>query len=147
MDNQAGAFFRSLGFSGRDLKHVAVNVYPYAYEQGGKLVEGWKAYAGTQHGDIRSGLPTDYIFAVTGKDWAFAEFELAGKSWKGLALYPDDGDATVEFGDTDRRSVILRNSCDCLYMHRYQLVLKHRQTGEYAICDPGSTNEDGKGPD
>ena len=147
MANPTSEFFKSLGFSGRDLKQIAVNVYPYMFERDGKLVQGWKAYAGTRHGDIRSGLPTDYVFAVTDSDWEFVEFELAGKTWPGLAIYPDDGDATVEFGDRERRSVILRNSCDCLYMHRYQLVLKHRKTGEIAICDPGSGNEDGKGPD
>ncbi|WP_421784918.1 hypothetical protein [Hyphobacterium sp.] len=147
MANPTSAFFQSLGFSGKDVKQIAVNVFPYMFEQGGQLVAGWKAYAGTHCGDIRSSLATDYIFAVTDPDWEFAEFELGGKTWPGLSIYPDDGCATVAFGDENRRSVILQNTCDKLYTHRYQLVLKHRQTGEIAICDPGSGNENGKGGD
>ena len=147
MVNPTTALFQNLGYSGRDFKQIAVNVYPYLFEEGGQLIQGWKAYAGTQHGDIRSGLPTDYVFATTDPDWEFFEFELGGKTWPGLAIYPDDGDAMVEFGDDDHRSVVLKNECERLYIHRYQLVLRHKHTGEFAICDPGSTNDVGKGKD
>lgn len=147
MANSTQDIFAQLGFSGRDTQHILVTVFPYMFENDGALVEGWKAYAGMGNGDLNTCVPVDYIFATADPEWEFAEFELGGKSRSGLALYPDDGDYSVEFGDVERRSIILRDACEKLYIHRYQLVLKHKPTGAFAVCDPGSNNEGGPGGD
>ena len=146
MDNPTAALFLSAGLSARDLRHIVVNVFPHAaVDANGQVTQSWKAYAGTQNGDLRTGLPTDYIFLSRDPDWEFIEFELNGKTWPGLAVYPDTGDYTVQFADESHRAVKLMTQCEILLTSRYHLVLRHRTTGAIAICDPGTNNENGTG--
>jgi len=145
MANQTQEIFMAIGHSGHDIRHICVTVYPYTFDEGGVLRQGWKAYAGTKKGDIETCVPTDYIFALADNDWEFMEFEVGGKTWPGLAIFPDNGDHLVEFGDENRQSIILHNLCEQLYVHRYQLVVRNKLTGEIAVCDPDSNNGQGPG--
>jgi len=119
-----------------------VRVYPAIEINGGDLKEGWKVHIGNGNGDLEACIATDFVFASSNPDWEFVEFELAGKSWPGLAIFPDDDDFDVEFGQSGPQSIILKDHCGTFYMHRYQLVLKNKTTGEFAICDPGGGNGD-----
>lgn len=144
MANATQDVFVKLGHTGRDIRHICVTVFPYAFEEGGNLRQGWKAYAGTQNGNVSTCVPTDYIFALADSDWEFMEFEAGGKTWPGLAIFPDDGNYTVEFGDENKQSIILHDLCEKHFVHRYQLVVRHKLTGAIAICDPDSDPD--KGP-
>lgn len=143
MDNPTQDVFINLGHTGRDVRHICVTVFPYSFEEGGSLRQGWKAYAGTKKGDVSTCVATDYIFALADPEWEFMEFELGGKNWPGLAVYPDDGNYTVQFGDANRQSIILHDPCEKRYVHRYQLVVRNRISGEIAICDPDTEPDEG----
>lgn len=135
-DNATSALFQSLGYTGRDVRQVVVQVYPSVHLANGVVIAGHKAYIGEAAGNFRTTVETDFIFASADPDWEFMEFELGGQTWPGLAIFPGDGDFTVRFGDTGPRSVLLTDRCACLYTHRYQIVLKNKVTGEIALCDP-----------
>ena len=139
-DSPATLLFKSLGYSGRDSRHITVRVFPCVEIEGGALKSRWKVHIGNDNGDLEACIATDYIFASSDPDWEFFEFELGGKTWPGLAIHPIDSDFEVEFGKSGPQSIILKDQCGTFNMHRYQLVLRNKTTGEFAICDPGAGN-------
>lgn len=148
MANPTAALFTKAGLTARDVRHIVVNVFPHAaVDGGGQVTQSWKAYAGTHNGDLHTGLPTDYIFLSFDPDWEFIEFELGGKTWPGLAVYPDTSAYTVQFADESHRAVKLMTQCESFLTSRYHLVLRHRTTGAIAICDPETNTQNGTGND
>lgn len=133
---------QGLGHSGRDIRHVLVRVFPKAEPAAGGVAARHQVFVGSHLGDFRTGFPTDYIFASASQDWVFETFELGGKTWEGIALFPDDGDFEVGFADPAQRSVRVRDACEKHYAHRYQIVMRNIVTGEIAVCDPVIGNED-----
>ncbi|PHS28479.1 MAG: hypothetical protein COA84_01460 [Robiginitomaculum sp.] len=144
-DHRGQILFKSAGFTGVDIRHIAVRVYPYSEIKDGKLVEAHRVYIGSKKGDIRASTPTDYIFVCASKDWVFHEFELANEKWPGLALFPKSGDYSLKFGDAQQKSVLLHDNCKVFYTHRYQIILRNTKTGELASCDPDAGSDDDEG--
>lgn len=137
------ARFVSLGFGSKDVRHISVSVYPaLELAPDGEPMSGHKMYIGSDNGDLSTDYPTDYIFVLSDENWVFESFDLAGKTWPGLAILPDDGDYTVTFGDPGQRSVILSDKCGKFYTHRYQMMIRNTQTNELVITDPSSKNAD-----
>lgn len=136
------AVAKSLGFTGKDVRHIGVYIQPKIKEENGALVQTHCAYVGEGSGDYNADFPTDFIFISTDENWVFEPFDLAGKTWDGLAMLPEDGDFTISFGDANRRSVIVEDRCQCFFTYRYQIVLRHVQTGELVVVDPGMSNAD-----
>ncbi len=134
--------FKNLGFTGTDIRHIAVRVYPYAEVLNGKLVKAHRVYTGEGSGDFHAGNETNFIFASMDEGWVFHEFEMDGITWEGISIYPKDGDFTVAFSDQSRRAVILNDACNKLYSHRYQIVMRNVATGELATNDPVVDNGD-----
>lgn len=134
--------FKSLGFTGIDIRHIAVRVYPYVEVINGKLVEAFRVYTGESSGNYAAGCTTDFIFISMDKDWVFHEFQMAGKTWQGMAVFPTDGDFSASFTDTSQQAVILNDTCKKHYAHRYQIVMKNKITGALATNDPVVDNED-----
>ena len=139
------AQFQNLGHPAKDTRHVSVYVYPAIAVENGQLVERHKIYVGTKNGDFDVTVPTDFIFMTAHLDWKFEKFSLGGRSWDGIAAFPDDGDFSVRFGDAEQRSVILADHCTKLYTHRYQIVMRNIHTGELIATDP-STQETNSPP-
>lgn len=139
--NPETQFLQSKGYSGRDIRHVTVRVFPAMAAENGALTPRHKAYAGNGAGDFATSVETDFIFVSADSDWEFQSFELGGQTWPGLAVFPADGDFDVRFGDDGPSSVVMTDRCNCLYTHRYQLVLRHRSTGEFALLDPEVGND------
>lgn len=138
--------FKGLGFSGRDVRHIGVYVMPSVEIENGASVQSMKVYIGEGTGDFSVNFPTDFIFASMSPEWVFDEFEVAGKTWPGLAIFPDDGDFAVSFGDADRKSVVLQDACQAFCTHRYQIVMKNTATGERVATDPSVKNGDRQDP-
>lgn len=136
------AIFEAAGHKGTDTRHIIVHVHPFLEIDEGKPVEAHRVYIGSSHGDVRTSTPTDFIFACASKDWVFHEFTLGGTTWPGLAIFPSGGEYTVKFGDSNQESVVLHDNCNLFYTHRYQIVLRHRTTGELATCDPDAGSDD-----
>jgi hypothetical protein len=137
--------FNAAGHTGVDIRHIAVRVYPYLEIIDGKPVKSHRVYIGTKKGDYSASTPTNFIFVCASKNWVFHEFELDGTTWPGLAIYPQSGDFSVKFADSEKLSVLLHDSCKVFYTHRYQIVLRNSITGELATCDPDTSNSDGEG--
>ncbi|TGY88194.1 hypothetical protein E5163_10195 [Marinicauda algicola] len=134
--------FESLGLSARNILHIGVHVLPATEVKDGQFVETHKIYVGEGSGNFGVDFPTDLIFASMSEDWAFENFDLAGKNWPGLAIFPDDGDFTVEFGDSGQNSVLLKDACKAFCAHRYQIVMRHKTTGQLIATDPTIDNRD-----
>ena len=134
--------FKSLGFSGKDLRHVGVSVEPCVEVRDGALVQTHKIYVGGAIADFSVDFPTEFVLVSVNTNWAFDSFELDGQTWPGIAVFPTDGDFEVRFGDKDQLSVVLYDGCKCFYAHRYQVVMRHRKTGEATATDPSVQNID-----
>lgn len=134
--------FKSLGFSGKDVRHIGVTVYPALVLENGQPVKRHKVYIGEEDGNYRVDFPTDFVFAIISSGWVFESFELGGKTWPGLAIYPDDADFAVKFGDDSHTSVVMTDHCGRFCVHRYQIVLRNTSTGEIAVSDPSTSNGD-----
>lgn len=139
---QSVQFAISLGHPGRDIRHVSVYVEPKIAEENGQLVQRHAAYVGDGNGDFSVDFPTDFIFMSVTDDWVFETFDLAGKTWEGIAFFPADDDIIIRFGDVNKTSVIVEDKCKCFFTYRYQMVLKNTVTGERVIVDPGVGNKD-----
>lgn len=137
--------FQALGYTGKDIRHVAVHVLPSVKIVDNAVVEHNKIYIGNYQGDFTINFPTDIIFASLCEGWVFERFELEGRQWDGVAFVPDDGDFTVSFGDQDRVSVIVSDVPKHFFTHRYHMVMRNTVTGERVATDPGTTNGDGQG--
>ena len=144
-EHRAMQLFKSAGFTGIDKRHISVRVYPYLEIVDGKPIASHRVYIGAGKGDYRASTITDYIYVCASKDWVFHEFELAGTTWPGLVIYPEGGDFKVKYGNSDKTSVILHDTCKTFYTYRYQIVLRNTITGELATCDPDSDNSDDQG--
>ncbi|MEO1039722.1 MAG: hypothetical protein AAFX09_09260 [Pseudomonadota bacterium] len=140
------ASFQSLGYSGKDVHHVRVIVFPAIDVENGALVERHKIFIGALNGDYSTTMATDYIFMTGHLDWRFEEFTLGGRAWEGVAVFPLDGAVQTRFGDSDRKSVIMTNDCTKFYTHRYQMVMRNINTGELIATDP-STQSGNETPD
>jgi hypothetical protein len=138
--------FKALGFSARDVRHIAVYVDPSITEIDGQLVQTHTAYVGERDGNFFIDFPTDMIFVVMTDGWEFERFELGGKTWDGIAVMPEDSDFEVSFGDEGRQSVVVFDKCQCFFTYRYQIVLRNQQTGERVVVDPGVGNGDRPDP-
>lgn len=134
--------FSQAGHNGTNVLHILVRVFPYLEVIAGKAQSGHKVYVGAASGDFQVTYPTRFIFVLADEEWEFHEFELDGTTWPGLAVYPQSGDFEVSFGDPERKSVVLHDACEIMKSYRYQLVVRHRQTGELASCDPAIENGD-----
>lgn len=134
--------FIALGFSGQDVRHIAVYVQPALTVRDGQLAQTHEAYVGESRGNFMVDFPTRFIFACMTSDWVFEEFELAGKTWPGIAVLPADADFNIHFGDPARRSVVVEDKCQDFFTYRYQFALRNTQTGELVVVDPGMTNGD-----
>jgi hypothetical protein len=134
--------FKSLGFTGVDIRHIAVRVYPYAEVINGKMSESFRVYTGEGLGNYPTGNTTDFIFASMDEEWVFHEFVMGGVTWEGVCVYPIDGDFSVSFASPARRAVIVKDACKKHFTHRYQIIMKNIKTGELATNDPMVANED-----
>lgn len=134
--------FEGAGHQGPNVLHILVKVFPYSEIVAGEARPAHKVYIGSGTGDFQANYPTRFIFALADEDWEFHQFELDGKTCPGLALYPQSDDFEVSFGDAERRSVVLYDACEVMKTYRYQIVLRHKQTGELASCDPAISNGD-----
>jgi len=103
---------KALGFSGRDVRHIAVYVEPAITEIDNELVQTFSAYVGERNGNFFIDFPTDMIFVVMTQGWEFERFELDGKVWDGIAVMPEDTDFEVSFGDDGRQSVVVLDRCN-----------------------------------
>lgn len=137
---------KALGFSGRDVRHIAVYVDPSISVVDGELVQTHTAYVGERDGNFFIDFPTDMIFVVMTEGWEFERFELGGKIWDGIAVMPEDADFEVSFGDENQQSVVVLDRCQCFFTYRYQIVLRNQQTGERVVVDPGVGNADRPDP-
>jgi hypothetical protein len=137
---------KALGFTGRDVRHIAVYVDPSIKEIDGELVQTYSAYVGERDGNFFIDFPTDMIFVVMTDGWEFERFELGGETWDGIAVMPEDSDFEVRFGDKGRQSVVVYDKCQCFFTYRYQIVLRNQQTGERVVVDPGVGNGDRPDP-
>lgn len=133
---------KALGFSGRDVRHIAVYVEPAITEKDNELVQTYSAYVGERNGNFFVDFPTDMIFVVMTQGWEFERFELDGKVWDGIAVMPEDTDFEVSFGDEGRQSVVVLDRCNEFFTYRYQIVLRNQETGQRVVVDPGVENED-----
>ncbi|GGH04560.1 hypothetical protein GCM10007420_21300 [Glycocaulis albus] len=134
--------FTGAGHEGPNVLHILVRVLPYQEVASGAAQNAHKVYIGAGSGDFQATYPTRFIFALADEDWEFHEFELDGKTWPGLAIFPQSDDFEVSFGDPERRSVVLDDACEIMKAYRYQIIVRHRQTGELASCDPAIENSD-----
>ena len=134
--------FKALGFTAKDVRHIAVYVEPAVEIRDGAIIQTHKISIGEANGDYAVDFPTEFIFLSMDPAWVFESFDLAGKTWPGLALFPDDGDFAVRFGDAGQRSIVLDDACQCFYGHNYQLVMRNTQTGELIATDPTVHNGD-----
>lgn len=134
--------FTGAGHDGPNVLHILVRVYPYQEVAAGAAQNAHKVYVGAGAGDFQATYPTRFIFALADDDWEFHEFELGGVTWPGLAVFPQSDDFEVSFGDPERRSVVLNDACEIMKASRYQIIVRHRQTGELASCDPTIENGD-----
>jgi hypothetical protein len=137
--------FASLGFDGKDKRHIGVYVMPAAEVTNGELTQTHKIHIGNGTGDMRVSYPTELIFASMIEPWVFERFTLAGRDWDGIAVLPDDGDFEVSFGDPTRQSVVITDTPAHFFTHRYQLVMRNTDTGEIVTTDPGVANDDDQG--
>lgn len=133
---------KALGFSGSDVRHIAVYVEPAITEIDNELVQTFSAYVGERNGNFFIDFPTDMIFVVMTQGWEFERFELDGKVWDGIAVMPEDTDFEVSFGDDGRQSVVVLDRCNEFFTYRYQIVLRNQETGQRVVVDPGVENED-----
>ena len=133
---------KQAGLTGRDVRHIPVRVMPEVRLDGGKLVEGYKAYIGDDHGDLVSYFPGDICFISITPGWKFASFALDGETHAGACVCPTDGDYSARFSNDTAKAVIVENKGKTRFAYRYQLVLVHEQTGALAITDPTAENGD-----
>ena len=136
------AIFKSLGFGELDVRHIGVYVKPCVQAESGKLKETHKIYIGEGNGDFKVDYPTQFIFVSMNQEWVFESFDLAGKTWPGLAIFPDNGDFSIKFGDSKQYSIVLNDACTAFCAHRYQVVMKNKTTGEIIATDPSVENGD-----
>ena len=134
--------FASLGFPGKDKRHIGIYVMPAMEVRDGALVETHKIHIGNGTGDMRISYPTELIFASMIEPWIFERFTLAGREWEGMAFLPDDGDFEVKFGDPEQKSVVVTDTPAHFFTHRYQVVMRNTDTGEIITTDPGTGNDD-----
>lgn len=124
-----------------DTRHVEVRVYPKLTLENGEKTAGYGVHFGLKHGNLRADYPTDFIFTAP-EGWRFHAFDLAGRSWPGVSVFPQDADFEVAFGDEDQKTVVMTDHCSTFYPHYYQLVLENIETGALATTDPSADNGD-----
>ena len=137
---------KALGLPARDIRHISVYIQPTVHEVDGELVDTFAAYVGEGSGNYLIDFPTKLIFVIMADGWEFDQFELAGRTWDGIAVMPADHDFEVSFGDPNRQSVIVFDKCDCFFTYRYEVVLRNKKTGQRIIADPGFGNGDREVP-
>jgi len=137
---------KALGLPGLDVRHIGVYVQPTVREVDGELVDTFAAYVGEHEGNFSINFPTKMIFVIMTGGWEFEQFDLAGRTWDGIAIMPPDHDFEVSFGDDGCQSVIVIDKCKCFFTYRYQVVLRNSQTGQRIVVDPGVGNNDREPP-
>lgn len=137
--------FQSLGFTGKDVRHIGVHVQPAVVIVDGAPVETHKIFIGNGDGEFAVDFPTDLIFASMTEGWVFERFALAGRDWDGIAVLPDDGDFSISFGDEARKSVVVQDVPAHFFTHRYQIVMHNAATDEVISTDPSIKNGDAQG--
>ena len=125
----------------RDTRRVDVRIYPKLELREDGTVEAHAVHFGLKHGNLSADYPTDFIF-IAPEGWRFYEFHLAGRTWPGVSVFPEDSDFEVAFGDDARKTVVMTDPCGSYYPHFYQLVLENIATGELATTDPSADNGD-----
>lgn len=125
----------------RDTRRVDVRVYPKLELREGGTAAAFGVHFGLNQGHLSADYPTDFIF-IAPEGWRFYEFELAGRAWPGVSVFPEDGDFEVAFGDDERKTVVMTDHCRAYYPHFYQLVLENIETRELATTDPSADNGD-----
>ena len=139
------AVFLKAGYSGEDVRHIALRVYSVLDTENGKLIQKRKVFIEGGDGDFNVDTPTRFVFGVMEEGWKFETFEQGGKSWPGLCVTPDDGDFEVISNDPTGKTLEMFDKCTSYCLHRYQIVLKHEKTGEIATTDPSVQNSERQG--
>lgn len=134
--------FQQLGFTAKDIRHVGVHVGPSVEIVGGEVTAAKKIFIGNNEGNFDIDIPTDLIFASMTDNWVFHSFELEGRSWDGIAIFPDDGDFQIRFGEETNSSVIVSDAPANFFAHRYHIVMRNTVTGELVATDPSVKNGD-----